>query len=383
MEGDGRTPGHIGIFLWSVRQGAFANLGKVLAKGFFECGVRRIDLITLEGKIKEPVDLPPGAIVIPLGCEKSSLSIVPLLFYLKKMKPDVLISLSWTNNIPAILAHSLYRTNSKLIITEHSSISYKSKIEHKNELKLKLMPILMRLLYNKADGLIAVSQGVISDLEKSIKLRIDHQVVHNPVDIEKIENCSKEEIGHEWFSKENRKKYKIILGVGRLARQKRFDVLIKAFNLIRKDNCVKLLILGEGKERQKLEKIIEELGCAEDVELIGFQNNPYAYMGQSDMFVLSSEEEGFGLVLLEAMVCNCPIVSIDLDGGPRDILGKGKFGYLVRNNDINDLANAMISLLNDDELAGWLSENGKKQVAKFSARIKAREYLTFIASIEK
>lgn len=116
----------------------------------------------------------------------------------------------------------------------------------------------------------------------------------------------------------------LIIAVGRLYLQKDYSTLIRALTELRKQRPSHLLILGEGNERESLERLIHDLNLEEDVVLAGFVNNPLAYMNRASLFVLSSKSEGFGNVLVEAMACGTPVVSTDCPSGPTEILENGK-----------------------------------------------------------
>jgi glycosyltransferase involved in cell wall biosynthesis len=131
---------------------------------------------------------------------------------------------------------------------------------------------------------------------------------------------------HPWF---RAGQPPVVLAVGRLTDQKAFDVLIRAFALVRKNRPARLLILGEGENRLALECLIRELGLAQDVDLMGFVQNPYLYMAHTSLFVLPSRWEGLPTVLIEALYLGAPVVATDCPGGSRAILKDGKYGKLV------------------------------------------------------
>jgi len=119
------------------------------------------------------------------------------------------------------------------------------------------------------------------------------------------------------------------------------------------------MILGEGPEREPLEKLVKALGLAEDIALPGVVSNPYQYLTNADLFVLSSSYEGLPTVLVEAMACGCPVVSTDCPSGPREILDGGRYGRLVPVGDIQSLADAMLRSLDEDKPAtdpAWLKQ---------------------------
>jgi glycosyltransferase involved in cell wall biosynthesis len=137
----------------------------------------------------------------------------------------------------------------------------------------------------------------------------------------------------------------VVLGVGRLTAQKDFPSLIRAFAKVRAQKPCRLVILGEGELRGELEALVASLDLSADVALPGFTDNPFAWMRQSSLFVLSSAWEGFGNVLVEAMACGTPVVSTNCPSGPAEILENGRWGRLVPVGDVDALADAMLATL--------------------------------------
>ena len=202
------------------------------------------------------------------------------------------------------------------------------------------MPLFMRLTYRSADTIIAVSNGVADDLSTMLKLKRNQiNVIYNPVVSEHLIKNSREPVDHPWLTSN---KVPVILGVGRLTEAKNFNALIHAFSIVVASIPARLIILGEGEQRDSLETIIDQLNLADQVDLPGFTNNPYPYMRCADLFVLSSIWEGLPTVLIEALSCGTKVVSTDCPSGPREILENGKWGTLVPVNNAEELANAMI-----------------------------------------
>ncbi len=134
----------------------------------------------------------------------------------------------------------------------------------------------------------------------------------------------------------------MILTCGRLSKQKNHRLLIKALSKIRNDINGKLVIIGEGEERTNLEKYISQERLTDHVFLLGWVENPFPYMTICDVFALSSDYEGLGNVLVEALMCGTPIVSTDCPHGPREILENGRYGRLVPCGDTNLMAGAIM-----------------------------------------
>jgi glycosyltransferase involved in cell wall biosynthesis len=188
---------------------------------------------------------------------------------------------------------------------------------------------------------------VANDLAETTGIQRDKiKVVYNPVVSSELFSKSEEPLDHPWFSSGEPP---VVLAVGRLTEAKDFPVLIRAFALVRKERPARLIILGEGAERPKLEALVRELGLNEDVIMPGFVDNPYKYMRNATVFVLSSAWEGFGVVLVEAMALGTAIVSTDCPNGPAEILEGGKWGDLVTVGDWRALASAILKRLEQPE----------------------------------
>jgi glycosyltransferase involved in cell wall biosynthesis len=203
---------------------------------------------------------------------------------------------------------------------------------------------MMRLLYPLADRIVAVSTGVADDLSEIIGIpRPRIEVIYNPVVTPEVLALSQESIEHPWFQPGQPP---VILGIGRLTKAKGFSALIHAFSAIRKNKLpARLIILGEGDERSKLEQLILQLSIETEVLLPGFHQNPYFFLRNSSVFVLSSLWEGLPTVLIEALACGTPIVSTDCPSGPCEILENGKWGTLVPVANENALVTAIQNTL--------------------------------------
>jgi glycosyltransferase involved in cell wall biosynthesis len=372
---------HIAIFVYEIGGGAFANIASALAKGFVGADVD-VDVIYVHRSADAPsVTFPPRSNTAHLGSSRAAISAPALAAYLRGRDPDVLVSLGWLLNPSAVIAKKLSRWRGTLLLNEQSSMSYKSRVEHRHDLRFRFMPIIAQLLYPRSDGLIAPSGDVLQDLRETARLHRGVpplRVIANPVDVESIQIRAREqpEIPGLLANQDP-----LILAVGRLERQKNFPLLVKAFAKVRKHRPARLLILGEGSERSSLESLIGDLRLGADVSLPGAVKNPYPYMAGADMLALSSEEEGFGLVLVEAMSVGCPVVATRCPGGPADILEEGRSGVLTSPGDPDELAAACVSLLEDEDGRKRLSRAGKKRASAFVPEMISSEWLRFIDTV--
>ena len=175
-----------------------------------------------------------------------------------------------------------------------------------------------RLLFPAAAHVAAVSRGAAADIAAVAGVPERRlSVLYNPGVTPEALRRAKEPPGHPWFSDGGPP---VLLGVGRLARQKDFPTLIEAFRRVAAERRCRLLILGEGPMRPELEGRIGALGLEGQAALPGWVGNPYACMARAALFVLSSRHEGFPGALVEALACGCPAVSTDCPAGPAEIL---------------------------------------------------------------
>ncbi len=169
----------------------------------------------------------------------------------------------------------------------------------------------------------------------------------------------------------------IFCGAGRLHEQKNFEMLIRSFiKAFSKNQNVKLLIYGEGHEREKLQRIIDETGCNPQVILKGRSNDMTAVFAKTDAFVLSSNYEGMPNVLIEAMASGVPCISTNCPTGPSDLIDDGQNGILVPVNDEDTLAKAMKKLYEDEQLREKFSSAGREKIKKIcSSKIIAKKMM--------
>ena len=326
---------HIGFFIPSLRGGGAERMFANLVNGFSYRDFK-VDLILAQKEGPYLKDISKKVNIVDLKSSRVLKSLFPLVKYLRKKKPDILITTLDHVNIISIIAKIISRSPVKLIIRQ--AIYYKL-----SSARIKIF--LESILYKKADKIIAISKGVKNSLRETMKIPEQKiKVIYNPVFAPSIIEKSKKEVNHPYF---RNKQDKVILGAGRLSRQKDFSTLIRAFNKLRKIRKVRLIILGEGDSRKELEGLIKLLDLEESVSLPGFVKNPYAYMSKSDVFVLSSKLEGFGNVLVEAMACGVSIVSTNCQSGPYEILDGGKYGKLVPVGDVEKLSKAIAESLRD------------------------------------
>jgi glycosyltransferase involved in cell wall biosynthesis len=325
----------ITLFLPSLHGGGAERSMVTLANGLVEKGYQ-VHLLLAKAEGVYFAEISEGVQVLSLQARRTILSFSALVKYLHTVTPYAMISALENANLSAIWSKVLCGLPEKLIITERSvnTILYRNH----PRLELRLIPYLTRLFYRYADQVIAVSHGVAQDLEKNGVPKEKITTIYNPVDIDKVKRLSQEPVTHHWFVP---KRYPIILSAGRLSREKNFVFLLEAFHNILERKEARLVILGEGEERQQLERKIKQLGLEGKVDLPGFDPNPFKYMCQADVFVLPSRVEGLPGVLIQAMALGTPVVATDSPGGSSEILENGKWGVLVPLDDVAAMAQAI------------------------------------------
>lgn len=333
---------HIAIYLPSLRGGGAERVMVFLANGFAKRGLR-VDLVLAKAEGPYLKDVAENVRIVDLGVSRVLKSLPRLCFYLRREKPSVVLSALTHANIVAVVSRILSLSNMKIFLTEHNDVF---QINHK---KLNLWSSLkfagVKYVYFLSDGIIAVSEGLKKSLENCLNIKNKKiEVIHNPIVGEYLRERSFYDLNHPWFKPGEPP---VVLGVGRLTQQKDFGLLIRAFKKSLNMRKARLIVLGEGELRSGLEDLVRSLGIEGEVSLPGFVDNPYVYMRNAALFVLSSRWEGFGNVLVEAMACGAPVVSTNCPSGPAEILEGGRWGRLVPVGDVNAMADAMVATLDD------------------------------------
>ena len=271
-------------------------------------------------------------------------SIFPLVAYLRRQRPHALLSVANHTNGAALWAWRLAGVHTRLVIrvSNHLSRTEQPIPRRRNTLHtLRLWPAC--LCYAWADQIIAVSQRVADDVMSITGLPAERvRTIYNPVISPELSAQAAEPLEHAWFAPGQPA---VILSVGRLTKQKDFATLLRAFARLRAVREARLVILGEGEERPNLIELARQLGISAEVALLGCVANPFPYMKQAAVFVLSSAWEGLPSVLIEALACGCPVVSTNCPGGAAEILSNGRYGRLVPVGDDEKLSDAILAVL--------------------------------------
>lgn len=270
--------------------------------------------------------------------------------YIKNKKYDILID--FNNKLPLEIA------DNRMISWLHLSLKgMKTKQKEKNAEKFK-----------KVKKVIVINDDMKKEFKEYFPESLNKaERIYNLFDIKEINNKS---IDDSLLSEDEKNKLneKYIVACCRLDRQKDLETLINAFsNLKKKENIKeKLYIIGDGDKRTELEDLSKKLDMSEDIIFLGTQKNPYIWMKNAEFFVHSSHKEGFGMVLVEAMITNGLVVSSDCPVGPREILEDGKSGILVKPQDISEMEKALFEMMTNKETQNIKKENSQKRMLDFS-----------------
>ncbi len=356
----------IALFVPNLHGGGAEKMMVHLANEFASLG-HDCDLVLAraEGpyldRISDPVRL------VELRTDFSNPLVIPRLAkYLRNNTPTAMLSAMTYPNIALLLARRLARVDTRIVISERITMTVQS--GKTRSLREKLKPLAARRVYSQADHVVSISDGVADNLAAATDIpRSEITTIYNPVvtarELEPLKSPD-----HPWYRE---CPAPLIMAAGRLVLQKDFSCLLSAFAEVLQQQDARLLILGEGPERDRLTQQARALGIDDFVDMPGYTGQLYAFMQHSDLFVMSSAWEGFGNVLVEALACGCPVVSTDCPSGPSEILDHGKIGRLVPTGSPSDLAAAILATLDSPPNRDTLTARAHA----FSASESARRYL--------
>lgn len=358
----------IALYIPSLRGGGAERVMVILANGLADRGYK-VDLVVAQAAGPYRSEVSAAVRIIDLGAKRVSTSLPGLIRYLRRSSPRAMLSAVSHANVIAVIAKIIARSNVRLIVSEHNNLSQSR--TSTNSIAGRVVVALMSWAYRKANGVVAVSNGVADDLAKTLPFpRSNIDVVYNPVVTPGLLERAAEPLSHPWLAAGEPP---VILGVGRLTQQKDFSTLIRAFAVVRRNIQCRLVILGEGELKERLQKLAKELEVESDTLLRGFESNPFAWMKNSSLFVLSSAWEGLPTVLIEALACGAKVVSTDCPSGPSEILENGKWGSIVPVGNVERLAGAI-----EDALRRGCDGDGCERAAFFGVGNAVSGYLAIM-----
>jgi glycosyltransferase involved in cell wall biosynthesis len=268
----------------------------------------------------------PGGMVIDLRTSPAANRLIAPLFVglarvvrlrrlIRSHRPDRIFGFMESANIPLLLAALLAGKTEKVTISIRGNPD-RMRWFHR---------LLASVLYPRAARIVAVSEGAAVRLGQIIPASAARlRVIYSPLDLDEISALS----GHTPDPLPTRDLGPYFFSAGRLDAGKAFDRMIRLFA---EAQCpgMRLVIAGDGPERDRLTHLIAQSGLGDRIRMVGPTENPFAYMKRATAFLLTSQHEGFPVVLIEAFACGCPIVAFDCDFGPRESTPDGEAGFIV------------------------------------------------------
>lgn len=308
-------------------------------------------------------------VVVDLATPRARNAPYALSRYFRSRKPSAVIANMWPVTSAAVIAKVLARNSCHLMLVEHNTLT--QQYASWGRLHALILSASVTVTYRFADNIAAVSEGAAEDTARVARVASERvAILHNPIPRRPMPRP--EEIARAeaiWAIPPGQR----ILTVGNLKDQKNHPLLLRAFAEIARPNK-RLMLLGQGRNAVILKALATELGIADRVIFPGFHADPSPFYATADLFVLSSDYEGFGNVIVEALSFGLSVVSTDCPSGPSEILEDGRFGCLVPVGDAASLARAMV-----DALAVSVDRDALiRRASDFAPEIAARKYLVLL-----
>jgi glycosyltransferase involved in cell wall biosynthesis len=341
----------LAFVLPNLRPGGAERVAIRLMHGVRAAG-HKVEFVLMQKEGDLLREVPDDVRIIDLGVSRVRQAIRPLMRYFKETPPDAAQVRMWPLTVAAIIARRLAGSNSRLVVSDHAVLT---KHFAGHPLTLAALGLSVRWFYPRADARLVVANAAAEDFARISGLPRDgFEVIYNPVDPPPPEIRPAPEIEALWGDADGR-----IITVGTLKDQKNQALLIRSFARLRKWRAAKLMIVGAGPLEEELKRLAASLDVAEHVIFVGFAAQPWGHYLSADLFVLTSDYEGYPNVLVEAMRCGLAVVSTDCESGPREILDGGRFGRLVPVGDEAALAEAMAAELDAPHSAERVRERAE------------------------
>lgn len=354
-------------------QGGVEVVTNKLCQGFLNQGYA-VDLLMVKAKGPHVKNIPEGVNQIKFKQSSTWLCLPELIWHLWKHKPRFILAAKHRGVALAVTAKALANSDTKIIgqIHTNTSATFANKSNSKRNTRFREM----RKYYPRLDALVGVSQGVLDDIESIIGKLPFNKALPNALFDDTIYTVAEQPIDHPWLIESE---IPVVMSAGRMTEQKDFATLVKAFAIATQSQPLRLMIIGEGEQKQSLEALSEQLNISDVITFIPFQTNLPAWLDKADIFACSSAWEGLGNVVAEALAVGKPIASTDCKSGPREILEDGKFGELTPVADAEALAQAILKVTANR--AEFPTQAAKDSARRFHLDVSAKQYLSFFDSV--
>lgn len=367
------SPRPVALLMPNFEAGGAERVMIRLAQGLAQAG-HTVHLVVLSdhGPYRSMLDpQTPGLEVHSLHSRRAWRAIPAMVRYLRAEQPQAVLSALFHCNFLAVAARALARllpgagALPRVVVSEHNTLDFVRSLV--SPWRWQIYERAWRWTYRHADAVVCVSEGIAQGLGQALPiLRPKLHVIGNPVVTDDMLRQSHAALDHPWVQPGQPP---LVLAAGRLIHAKGFDVLLAAFQQVQTQTPARLMILGQGPEQANLQAQIETLGLHDSACLLGFTDNPYAWMRRCAVFVLSSRHEGLPGALIEAMACGSKVVATDCPHGPAEILENGRWGRLVPVDDVSALTEAMVAALQDR-----VTPDTAKRAERYGLKLAAKAY---------
>jgi glycosyltransferase involved in cell wall biosynthesis len=331
-----------------------------LCREFNRLGVETELVRPRGGDIPYPDRLPASVSTVDLGTRSKGDGVPAFIRYLHQSRPDAVLTAKDHAAQVALIARLLGRDRTPVFVKITNTLSDVARRRFKRAM--------IRRLYPHADGIIANSQSGADDLVQHFRVPRDRlHVIYNPTVTTDFDERARQPVEHLWLAGDGPP---VVIGAGRLTPQKNFANLIDAFARLRQMRPCRLIVLGEGPERERLIERAKARDVADAIDLPGAVDDALPWLARADVLALSSRYEGLANVLIEAMALGTPVVATAC-GGAAEILRDGELGPLVDTGAPEQLASALAATLSDPPSATRLIESTRR----FQSEPIARQYL--------
>jgi len=360
----------IAILLPNLCGGGVERIRIVLAHEFARAG-HEVEFVLMQARGELLDEASASFSVVDLASPRARSLPFALTRYLRQRRPDALLSAMWPLTVIAPLAQRISGHKCKVLVSEHGILS--AQYRDWGRLHRLLLRLSTFLGYRDVNCRIGVSAGVAADMAALSGMRKDaFEVVYNPTSPRALPDQAALYTADRLWSGPSGAR---ILTVGTMKAVKNHQLLLRAFARLDQPDT-RLMFVGDGAGREALLSLARDLSVTDQVIFAGFHPDPTPFYKTADLFVLSSDYEGFGNVILEAMACGTPVVSTDCPSGPAEILMNGKYGRLVPVGDAEKLAKGIAEALQASHDTDALIS----RAAEFSPSIAAQSYLKVMFS---
>jgi glycosyltransferase involved in cell wall biosynthesis len=356
----------IAILIVEFQGGGVSRMMVNLANGLAELGTP-VDLLldSVDKPFLELLD--SGVKTVVLDSAEHASSEAQLAAYLQEQQPAVIMSAMLRDHELALSAKKLARSATRLFF--RSGTNYLEEVKTTAFFSRRKRKHRIRSAYLGADAMIAVSKGVAEGLAAVCGVAVDSiYTLKNPTVTPRLLEQAGQPVSHPWLVE---RAEPVIVSVGGLSRRKNFELLIDSLAIVNCQRPCRLIIIGGGSRQSRLQARAVKKKVAGQVDFIGFRENPYPYMKQADLTVLSSNREGSPNVLPESLALGTPVVSTDCPSGPREILAAGRYGVIVPVQNPQAMAEGILSMLDSPTPPELM----KQAVRPYQQRYSAVGYL--------